>query len=406
VSTADPSAQGDIAEPEPFAPEPLPEPRRRRFVAGWLDRVVSVAFVVVLAAPALLLAAGVRPVNIENREPAPLPGLRLRALADPRFYAAIDRFLADNLPLKTVATEAHAELDHQVLGGTTNPDVVRGKGDWLFLRGEMQPPCDFTAVQVLAGVDRAAAGLSGSGRQFRYVIAPDKHTIYPEQVAAGSPFGTPCSDLQRPTMRAGMAARPRSTVDLWTPTLAARAAQPAVPHYYVQDSHWSLIGAVPAIKALVESLAPGTWSDGEVRVEGTQLHTSDLSKLIGLPRVEIVPRVIMRPGLRVDKQVVKTEARIKHSREIAWFTVRGKGPVVPGRTLFVYDSFYATVMPWIAPWFQESVWVHEGDLHGAPDIASALPAFDTVVFERVERSAYFTDVYAVLRSVIAARAPA
>jgi hypothetical protein len=389
--------------PEPFAPEPARESRGRRRVGGWLDHLVSVAFVVVLGVPGVLLGAGVRPVNIENREPAPFPGFNLPALADPRYYAAIDRFLSDNLPLKTVATAAQAELEQEVLGGTTNPEVVRGKGDWLFLRQEMQPPCDFTAEQLLAQVDRAAAGLAASGRALRYVVPPDKHTIYPQQVAADSPFGTPCSDLQRPEMRAGMAARPRTTVDLWTPTLAARAAQPAMPHYYVQDSHWTPLGAVPGLRALVESLAPGTWSDREVRIQGTQLHTSDLSKLIGLPRVETVPRVVMRPGLKVDKQVIKTPAGVAHSREIPWFTVRGDRPVVPGRTLFVYDSFYATVMPWIAPWFQESVWVHVGDLRGEPDIAAALPAFKTVVFERVERSAYFTDVHAALRSVIAAR---
>jgi hypothetical protein len=389
--------------PEPFAPEPARKPGARRRVAGWLDRLVSVGFVAVLAAPALLLGAGVRPVNIENREPAPLPELRLSALSDPRFYAAIDRVLADNFPLKTVATEAHAGIDQKVLGGTTNPDVVRGTGDWLFLRSELQPPCDMTAEQVLASVDHAAAELAATGRTFRYVVAPDKHTIYPERVAPDSPFGTPCSESLRAVMRAGMAARPRTTVDLWTPTLAARAAQPNVAHYYMQDSHWTPLGAVPGLKALVQSLAPRTWSDREVRVDGTQLHTSDLSKLVGLPRVEAVPHVVMRPGLRVDKRVIKTPADVRHTREIPWFTVRGNRPVVPGRTLFVYDSFYATVMPWITPWFRESVWVHVGDLHGEPDIARSLPAFDTVVFERVERSAYFTDVYHSLRSVIAAR---
>jgi hypothetical protein len=397
-----PSA-GATGAAEPFAPE-LTQGRWRRWRgADWFDRFVCVAFVVVLAVPALLLAAGVRPTNIENRKPAAFPGFNLRALADPGYYAAIDRFLADRLPLKTVATEAHAQLEQQVLGGTTNPDVVRGEGDWLFSRSEMQPPCRLTADQVLAAVDRAAAGLAATGRALRYVVAPDKHTIYPEQIAADSPFGTPCSDLQRGAMRTGMAARPGTTVDLWTPTLAARLEQPTMPHYYVQDSHWTPLGAVPGLRALVDSLAPGTWSDGEVRVEGTQRHTSDLSRLIGLPRVETVPRVVMRPGLKVEREVIKTPVHTTNAREIVWFTVRGNRSVVPGRTLFVYDSFYATVMPWIAPWFEESVWVHEADLHFHPDIAAALPAFQTVVFERAERSAYFTDVYAVLRSVIAAR---
>ncbi len=376
-------------------------PARRTGAPGRrLDRIVAVGFVVVLMLPAALFAGGVRPASIENRAQATFPPITRAGLANPGFYAAIDRFLVDNLPLRNEAVETHAQIA-QVLGGTTDPQVVRGRGDWLFLRGEMEPQCDFTAVQLLDQLDRAAAGLAASGRAFRYVVAPDKHGIYPDRVLPDPAAAAPCSDAQRANLRAGMIARPTAAVELWTATLAARAADPNAPLYYVQDEHWTPLGAVPGIKALVESLAPGVWRDAEATVSGTERHTADLSRLIGLPRDEIIPRVVMRPGVTVDRRLLETPVHVEHARDIPWFTVRGTSRVVPGRTLFVYDSFYGTVMPRIAPWFEESVWVHQGDLFNHPELASALPAFDTVVFQRVERSAYFTNVASDLATVIA-----
>lgn len=379
-----------------------PADARWSALGSWLDRLISVFFVLVLAVPAVLLAGGMRPANIENREPAPFPAVLPRAFTDPAFYAAIDLFLQDNLPLRTEAAEAHAEINRNVLGSTSNPDVVQGAGEWLFLRGEIEARCDFTASEVLEKVDRAAAALKRTGRAFRYVVAPDKHAIYPDRLAPDSPFGTPCSDLQRPALRAGMLSRSDIAVELWTPTLTARTGGELV--YFVQDSHWTPLGALPGIRALVTSLAPGIWRAQDITIEGTQAHVDDLANLIGLPRTETIPKVTVRPTVRVDERTIDTGVRIEHSREIPWFTVRGDSPVVPGRTLFVYDSFYAALMTRVAPWFEESVWVHEADLRNSPAIASVIPPVDTVVFQRVERSAYFTDVSAVLRAVIQAPA--
>lgn len=375
--------------------------RRASGLGRRLDRIVALGFVVALVLPAALFAGGVRPASIENRAQATFPRITRAALADPGFYAAIDRFLVDNLPLRNEAVEAHAQIAQQILGGTTDPQVVRGRDDWLFLRGEMEPQCDFTAVQLLDQLDRTAAGLAASGRAFRYVVAPDKHAIYPDRLLPDPAAAAPCSDAQRAILRVGMIARPAAAVELWTPTLAARAADPNAPLYYVQDEHWTPLGAVPGIKALVESLAPGVWRDTEAVVSGTERHASDLARLIGLPRDETIPKVVMRPGITVDQRLLETPIHVEHARDIPWFTVRGTSRVVPGRTLFVYDSFYGTIMPRITPWFEESVWVHEGDLFNHPELAAALPAFDTVVFQRVERSAYFTDIASVLATVIA-----
>lgn len=376
---------------------PAQKPLRR-----WLDRLVAVGFVVALATPAFLLALGYRPLDLENRAPAAFPRVSLRSLTDPEFYVGIDRFLNDNLPLRPEAVQVHAGIDRGILGGTTNPDVIEGRDGWLFHVVELHPRCDFDAAHVLDQIDAAAGGLRAAGIEFRYLVAPDKHAIYPDKLPSPIPTGPPCSDAWRDALRAGLAARPDTTVETWTPVLAARAATPTAPLYYSGDSHWTPLGAMPTVQALVESLAPGTWDDREIVVDGTETRATELTRLIGLPAVERVPRLVVRPGVVVHEQLIETGVHLESARDIPWFTVVAGGRrVVPGRTLVVYDSFYGDLMERISPWFAESVWVHEGDLLNHPELADALPPFDTVVFERAERGVYFTDVASDLRTVIA-----
>jgi 3',5'-cyclic AMP phosphodiesterase CpdA len=392
--------------PTPFAPDDpdttTARRRRLRRPGSWLDLLVSVGFVIGLFVPGIALAAGFRPAvaTIENRDPAAVPRVGIDNVADGSFFAAMDRFVTDNLPIRTQAVAVQAAIDYRLLGGTTNPDVMRGTDDWLFLTGELRPRCDFDVDTLLARVDEAAAAFERAGKPFRYVVVPDKHAIYPERVLPGSTEGS-CTDAARDRLKAGLQARPGVAIELWTPLLVEKARDPGKPLYYVQDAHWTALGATVGLRALVQSLAPGAWDDAEVVVGGEQRHSSDLAKLIGLPRIEVVPAVDMRPGVTVDEQLIDAGVDISNSRDIPWFTVRTDGPVVPGRTLFVYDSFFATQMDEIVPWFEESIWVHEGDLFNLPELASVLPEFDNLVFQRIERSALFTDPASDLRTIVA-----
>jgi hypothetical protein len=367
-----------------------------------LDRVVSVGFVIALVLPGIALAAGVRPADLEGRPVATLPPLDAGSLAEPSTYAAIDRWLADRFPGRNQAVGAHAAIDYGVLGGSTTPDVIVGKDGWLFTRTELEPVCDFTADQALAALDRGVAGLAANGMEIRLIVPPDKHAIYPEQVVPDSGLGRACSDQRRPAMQAGMAARSDHAVELWSLIAAAHAADPAMPLYFRQDTHWTPLGAVIATKALVGSLAPGVWDDGQMPIEGFASYDTDLSRLIGLPAKERVPKLVVRPGVTVERTAVPTTVDLQSARDIPRYQVDPEAAAVEGRTLVIYDSFFRTNEGRIAPWFRDSVWVHADDLKRSPELVADLPAFDRVVLERVERSAYDIDIDALLAPVIAA----
>jgi alginate O-acetyltransferase complex protein AlgJ len=277
-----------------------------------------------------------------------------------------------------------------------------GRDGWLFTRTELEPTCTFTPDQVLAALDRGVIALEARGIDVRLIVPPDKHRIYPEKVVPDSGLGRACTDDRRQAMRAGMAARAAHAIELWTRIAAAHKADPERQLYFQQDTHWTPLGAVIATEALVESLAPGVWDDAQMPTEGFAAYETDLSRLMGLPKKERVPRLVIRPGVKVERTAIATRVDLKSARDIGHYTVDRAAAAVEGRTLIIYDSFFRTNERRIAPWFRDSVWVHADDLKRSPELVADLPAFDHVVIERVERSAYDIDLDALLAPIIAA----
>lgn len=363
------------------------------------DRLVALGFVLVLAVPGIATIAGLRPPELENRAEGALPRLDLDSLAQPETYKAIDDYVARNLPARDVAVGAYATLDYEALGGSTDPEVVVGRDDWLFFIGELQPECAINAAALMGQLDAVADQAERTGIEVRFAIAPDKHSIYPEKVREDPPRPEACTDAMRADVRAGMAARPAIAVDLWSVVLAERE-RTDTPLYYTQDSHWTPTGAMPAIATIVESLAPGVWDPAEITIDGNTRYPMELARLMGKPSDGVTPRYVVRPTVVVEDGVVPTPVDLGNARDIGMFTSLGTTKVVPGTTLVVYDSFFNINRRRIVPWFERTVWVHAGDLRDHPEIADHLPAIDTIVVVRAERGAYTTDLEELLRPIL------
>lgn len=380
-----------------MADVPTPIPNRPRE-----ERVVIGGFLLALIVPAIALLAGVRPPDLEGGAPAALPSIDLATAGDPATYAAVDRWVAESFPLRAAAAGAYGALDYGLLGGSPNPDVIVGRNGWLFTITELRPVCRFTAAEVLAGLDDVSAAFAARGMEFRFTVPPDKHVIHPEEVVPDSGLGTSCADDREAALQAGMLARPDVAVPVWSALRAVRVADPERPIYFHQDTHWTPLGALVATQALIDALAPGLWSQDQVPTDGFAAYETDLSRLIGLPAKERVPKLVIRPGVDVTEGSIELDAAIDNARDIATFAVSPDAAAVEGRTLIVYDSFYGTNMRRIAPWFRESVWVHQGDLSDHPALVASLPTFDRVIVARVERGVYDTDLPALLGPILEA----
>ncbi|HUP53976.1 MAG TPA: hypothetical protein VM408_00595 [Methylomirabilota bacterium] len=372
-------------------PGSRPRPGRRR------DAAVVAIFMAALCLPGLAMLAGVRSGLIENRAAATLPPVSVRAMADPRFYLAVDQAVDDAFPLRAAAVASRALIDYGALGGSSNPDVVVGRDRWLFLTAEVFPRCLWDGGEIVDIQDGLAAEFHEQGIDVRFVVAPDKRTAYPQMLPPVMDARPTCTDTERAAMQAGIARRRETAVDLWGPVLAA--IPPGDLHrYYRTDSHWTAEGAAPAIRALVESIQPGLWDAAPPVRAGEAAHVGDLSVLLGLPETERAG-VFERSGVTLTQAEIPVTVKTGGVRPVMRYTATG-GAAVPGTTLVVCDSFMRVIRDDVAPWFADSVWVHVDDLSRHDDLAVQLPAFDRVIVERGERLAYVTDYELMLRPLL------
>jgi hypothetical protein len=387
---------------EPFAPEaavhlPPASPSR-----AWrlIDRLVVLGFVVGLTIPTLLFSVGLRPPEIENRPLLTPPPFSVNRILDPDWYSALDKYLTDNIALRPVAVRLRARVTTN-LGGTANPAVILGTGDWMFTREELAPTCQFTAAQLAAKLDRIAGRFALAGQTFRFILVPDKHVIYPDKLRPDTSLAGTCTEGERATMRDALDQHSAYAVDGWETLLAARAARPdGPPLYYMADSHWTPSGFVIGLKALVQSLDPVLWRDDDAVPGSTRAVPQELAKQMGLPRTEPTLQIAIRPSVKVVRSPVTVPVEVKNARAIYRITASGNRPLLPGRTVFVYDSFFGLNMTRIAPFFEESIWIHVTDLKNHPELGALLGPFDTVILERVERGLYITDIDTLLEPLV------
>jgi hypothetical protein len=398
VSAAD-SEPASAATPTPGLTAHLPEPAQDR---RWrlLDRLVVVGFCLGLVVPGLLLAVGRRSAEIENRPLRQLPAFSVGGLLDPAWYTQIDRALTDNDPVRPTAVRLRGEA-YWRLGGTGNPAVVKGRGNWLFSREEIAPVCNRSAADITADLDQIRSEFQAAGQDFRFVLAPDKHAIYPDQLDPDMPYPPACTDARRPDLSAALDARSAWAVNGWAELGRERTANPdGPPLYYLQDSHWTPTGALPAIRALVRSFGPDLWRDADVVSGRRRQSVMDLARQVGLARRESVPAPQIRPSVEITRTEVDLPFKARGARAVYRFTASGDATLIPGRTVIVYESFFGLQMAAIAPFFADSTWIHLNDLSSHPEIAQLIGRADRVIFERVERGLYTTKILSLLRPLV------
>ncbi len=364
------------------------------------DRVLVTGFMVMLALPAILLFSGMQPGNYLNRALATFPALSGKGVSDGTYFSAVDAYLDDNLPVRPAVIEAKAEFDYQVLGVSSNPSVVVGRDGWLFFDQEVAPTCNKDAATVLQQMDGFAATVGTASRSFYFTIAPDKRTIYPEQLPASLQGVETCTDHERPAMRSGMARRPQTTIDLWGPVDAARESSGSTPIYWPKDTHWNTIAAIAAVRTIVQSIDAAAWSESDVvSLAESQPHGDDLMHLMGIADSVVMPAVtVSRPGQQI--QAVPPSGPVGFGEATQRFVSEGTAPVIPGRTLIVGDSFFDVALPLLAPWFQDLTFVSPARIT-CPEVLDQLTDYETIIVEQVERDAYRVDYQTILAPLFA-----
>lgn len=390
---------------------PLYRPRH-----GGRQRAALTCAALFFCVPLLLLLAGVRPTEVDNRRlvgfPGPGHGWGM--------FTGLPAWASDHLPLRLAGVSAADAISRGVFGepaplSGTNPGgrspgqgpiapsavdrdsalaasfpkVIEGRNGWLYLGADATNACapELTMDTVIARLQRLRAAVERSGRQFVLVVAPNKSTMVPDHL--------PTDFAGRDCMRGASEEFWRrlgevESVDL-RPALRQAGEIRGAPVYSPFDTHWTFEGGMSLTQFVAESVTPGISAGWKVAPGKVVSRSADLPPLVGRRETFSLQTYDLAPdGTTVRSRPIEDNFEPSGNtdlREPMRFTRAPAAGVVPRKVAMIADSFAQFATPYLGATFADLTLVQVEGVGADPAGMGALFAgSDVLVVEIVERS--------------------
>jgi hypothetical protein len=290
----------------------------------------------------------------------------------PTGRAQLSDALFDRSAVRREAIAAKNAAFYYGLGYIDTPDVVSGRGEWLFYKqqfwgGRCLPAAYFR--QRLAFADTLQDVAAAAGLRLVLSVSPDKATIYPEELRGVARAYWSCKAENAAAWRGIARQTAPRLVDHAEPILAAKRRTPAEPLYFFSDTHWTPFAAALARRQLAAALT----GESAAALPPPRLTTArlnrrtDLGTMLLLGETESVPAV--DPAIEA---------------EVAALTA-GSGPAA-GATTVLHDSFYQIYRRDFQALLPAARFVHVDD--DPAHYRAAIGGSQTVIVNSVERSLF------------------
>ncbi|MDR1131178.1 MAG: hypothetical protein LBL15_02025 [Oscillospiraceae bacterium] len=313
----------------------------------------------------------------ETRSAAPEPVLPDGSL-NMRYTAELDDYFSDNFAFRGELINAYSGFITNTLNVSPVADVILGRDGWLFYADTLD---DYLGYDPMTEREVCAAARSlylmceyaeKNGAAFLFVAAPNKNTLYPEQM---------------PFAKAGS----QASLDLLLPALAGQAVGfidlraflvSDAPLYYKNDSHWNLLGAAMAADAVNGAL--GVSSDFAKNMRQiTVSENGDLFEMLYPVSETCEPDYEYAPGFSYGYSPA-----FRSPEDISIETAREN---VPGSLLMFRDSFGNALHTFMAESFGRALFSRSNSYR--LDFIARTGA-SAVVVELVERNLAYLNRYA------------
>jgi alginate O-acetyltransferase complex protein AlgJ len=363
----------------------------------FVNRLLTALFVLAVTIPLVATIAGVDAdgTSEENRDPAPLP-------ATPTGYASLmawpdgfSRYFADHFAFRSTLVRWQARARVEGLGVAPTTDVLLGKEGWLYYAADGAIP-DYAAADRFTTAEleiwrttlqRTYDWLARRGIAYLFVIAPDKHTIYPEFM----PDGLRRVHEQARAAQLVQYLATHSTVPVIDLTNAVRAARPQGRLFHKTDTHWNELGAFAAYQALMARLPDSLGLRARPRQDFAQRTVitpgMDLARMLGLRSVLAEEDIQLEPRAPREVRVVEP---VNGGRGMMFARVLTEGPSSAPRAVIFRDSFGSALVPFLSDHFSRALYLWQNEFDPAVVLAEQP---ELVIQEWVARHLYTAEPY-------------
>lgn len=352
------------------------------------------AFIALVFVPGLFMWAPAGP-SAEKRNLAALPSLSWTRASIEAFPAKFEQFTNDHFGFRENFLNLQSYVMRRLFRESSSSRVIFGVDGWLFYTGDfsqadMLRQVRFSSEELRrwkSSIAQRGAWLQQQGVTYRFVVAPDKHTVYREHLPARYRASGP-SRFQG--LQNYLGASPY-LVDL-EPALAQRKGKGPDLLYFREDTHWTSYGAYVGYREIMKSLGPGfaanTLSTPESAIavdkDAWRVDLAEMARVKVLDRSQARNQLLPSCGQWSQAMVPAGASADGYIQFLAH-----KCPTRGKTALVFHDSFAEALMPFLSDSFERVVfvWGEPSDEFFVRMVQQEKP--DVVIEERVERSMQF-----------------
>ncbi len=312
--------------------------------------------------------------SAEKRELAAFPKPMKEGRLNTDYFTEFDAWFTDHMGGRSELIEAQTVMKEYVFGESAESSIILGKKGWLFYEKTAD---DYCHVRTLTprNTENVAYTLrmvqdycKKAGAEFVFTVAPNKNTLYPENMPARYVQLDCPSNLD--ALKPALARNEVCYADL----KQAFLDEPRV-FYHPQDSHWTYEGGFLAYRTIMDKLAPRTGTLLTMTYTERRDWDSDLTNMIYPNAPDIDPQVY--PDINYSFQT-KTPNVFDEALVIETYGGPGEGTVLMFR-----DSFGNTTWRYFAQTFEKAEFQR-----AVPYRMSSVERLgaDVVILEIVERN--------------------
>ena len=315
------------------------------------------------------------------------------------FPAELSEWLGENAAFKPQAIRLDGWIDRRLFketpsAGSASPRVEYGSSGVMFIVDAFNEACSphVNTADLVKQVSGLGNVIRDSGRDFWFVVSPDKSSILQEFLPEAHPlfscFMAYNTDLWRQLASSDIP----GFIDLRAELFDARVERRELL-YKKRDTHWDDAGAAVASRAVVEAISPGIWNDDHLEFTGVTEYSGDLNTLAGETEIDTSPNYYLgRPGV----EAVLTEGLpgegMDGTRNYRTVHTSSEVPLIPGRTLIFGDSFSEIAERFFVTFFEDVSVMRLAEFNNQ-NYLDLIRSADRVIVWSVERSLPYRVAY-------------
>lgn len=340
-------------------------------------KIFFALIMIILIAPAVAMftsGGGQSTSTSENRELAAAPVLMNDSGINMNFFNECDTYVSDHIGFRSELVAANTAVYTKVFHMSPEDDVIMGRDGWLYYAETLDDYFNVPTVSdrginnIAYSMKMLSDGVENSGSQFVLCFAPNKNTLYPDNMPGNYIQSGNIGNLERvEDAMVAYGVNYLSLRDLFD--------SKSEVYYRDKDSHWNYEGALIAYNAIMAKTTLEYDDYSDMLFAESYDWTGDLSNMLYVSNAPLDGQLV--PMRTFGYQYTSKQKKVEANR-VDTYNQDGQG------TALIYrDSFGNTIIPFFAENF-ENCYFSKITPYNMSDVDSYQP--DVTVIELVERN--------------------